>query len=122
MAQQFQSGRCNGHHVDLLTRPVNLELILTHQCCPMDLIPDVIAHMSLGQRSDYEGTDGLRRSVWYDPKAARVRFAHAYPTLLTQQTLDPIFCPHCSAVLTPWQPGQDQQACPICRCEVSSGE
>jgi hypothetical protein len=104
-------------------RPVKLRPLLESLGCPESRVPELIARMNLGQRTELLGREGVPIVLWHDPQARRVRVLKKYPDPLAgvKNTGPPIFCPKCNAVLSPWTTGQREQECPQCGEVVASG-
>jgi hypothetical protein len=127
------------------TRTVNLDPVLASLGVPLELIPDVIARLSLGQEVKLRDGKGIPSLLWFDPKASQVRIralesvppatrsstgSRENATIGSRSTLQsvrpatwsstpPIFCPKCKAVLQLWNGIDRQQTCPLCGLRVS---
>jgi hypothetical protein len=101
---------------------VDLEAALSSFGFPPEVMPQVIAGINLNQGIDFRDRQGIRCRLWFDPKAGRidVRPVELVPPAAAPRTPS-VVCPHCTAVLRPWQEGQRQQTCPNCGCSISLG-
>ena len=109
-----------GCHVDTFLKSINLEPLLTSLGCQPETIPDVIARLNLAQEIEIHDKQGEPSLLWYDPKTRQLhlRSVNTKPAV-RRPRLAPIFCPKCTAVLSPWRQGEQEQICPNCRHHVT---
>jgi hypothetical protein len=107
---------------DLVTRrmAVDLEPSLSSFGFPPEVLPQVIAGLNRNQGIDFRDRQGVHCRLWYDPKGRRfcVGAAVLVPPAVPLQS-PPVLCPHCTAVLKPWQEGERGQTCAHCGHTVS---
>jgi hypothetical protein len=99
-------GGCN---VVAKSKPCRLNPFLSSLGFSSEVIPDVVAHINLGQQIEFRDKNGLPSALWYDPKKDQMLVRSTRPRL----------CPRCNGVLKPWQQNQRQQNCPHCRTVIS---
>ena len=99
---------------------VDLESALSSFGFPAEVLPQLIAGINLHQQIDFRDRQGVRCRLRFDPKAERieVRPVDLVPPTVPSQT-PPVLCPHCTAVLRPWQEGERQQTCLHCGHTIS---
>jgi hypothetical protein len=95
---------------------VQLGTVLRSLGVPPELDWEVISRTNLHQDVEFEAVDGRRCRLWHDP---RTRLFHVEVFDGKSDDASSLFCPHCSATLSPWTPGQQLAACPSCGHGVS---
>jgi hypothetical protein len=110
-----------GCDVSTFLNPINLEPLLTSLGCSLEMIPDVIARLNLAQEIEIHDAQGEPSIIWHDPKLRKIRIRplNAKKPVTARLQLASIFCPKCTAVLSPWRQGQEKQICPNCRHQVA---
>ena len=94
---------------------VDLESTLFSLGFVLDVIPDVLGRINLGQEVEFRDQQGIVSLLWHDPKTKRllIRPLDSLPTSAAP-AMGPVFCSNCTAVLSPWREGERQQTCPNC--------
>jgi len=96
-------------------RTVDLNRALVSVGLPPEAVPEVVARINLGQQVEFRDRQGAHSRLRYDPRARQFFVDPLGPVPPpSAPSLPPFLCPHCTAVLMPWQEGQRQQTCPIC--------
>jgi hypothetical protein len=109
---ELEDGGCC---VQTRRQDTNIEAVLCSAGVPAELVPQVLVRLNLGQEVEFEDVNGLLCLLRYDPRAGQVGVRPRDPVRAGMgSTGPPVFCPQCSAVLSPWQDGQSQQRCPLC--------
>jgi hypothetical protein len=84
-----------------------------------DQVPEILHRLNIGQSAEVTNLRGKVLRFSMDPKERSIRLddpSRCPPS--EKQEPPPLFCPHCSAVLNLWQPGQAEQRCPLCKRPV----
>lgn len=84
---------------------------------PADDVPDIIAQINLAQVIEFKDGRGVPSRLWHDPRAMKFFVEPLAP--MPRRSTPPVFCTKCSAVLKVWQPGEQQQTCPLCGHTIS---
>jgi hypothetical protein len=99
----------------------DIEAVLCSIGFPSEDIPEVLAKINLNKPLEFHDKRGVRCRLWHNPQTREIYCAPLDP--VPQQSVPPaaapIFCPQCQAILQPWQEGQRQQHCPLCRRTIS---
>jgi hypothetical protein len=118
---QFREESGGGSKVTVSTRSFDLASILDSMGFSSEVVPEMIARINLSQQIEVQHKDGAPSLLWYDPKAQRLRVEALHPIAAADNGLAAsIFCPNCTAVLMPWDEGQEQ-TCPNCGRLVTHG-
>lgn len=85
-----------------------------------DMLPEVIAHLNLGEDIELRGPqDGTKRVLMHNPKEGRL-FVRGGPAVSHHWGVAaPDCCPQCNAVLSVWEPSMQRQSCPVCGFDVA---
>lgn len=99
------------------TRWIDVEInaTLTSLGFSEDAIPEVIARLNCGQEIEFRDGQGVAWLLWHDPRQRKIvkdRLTARQPAPASGGL--PIFCPRCTAVLTPWKATDANQTCPLC--------
>ena len=116
-----REGGCDVH---VVRRGTDLGRLLLSAGVAAKEIEETITKLNLGQEIEFRDPRGIRGRLWSDPKAKRICTRPidprpGVPGAPPAPPSPPIFCPKCKAVLKIWQPGQQEQACPMCGGVVS---
>ncbi len=82
-------------------------------------VPEILHRLNVGQSAEVTNRKGrlLRFSV--NPKERTTSIEDTGPSpVFEKPAAFPLLCPHCSGVLGPWQSGQAEQRCPVCKRTV----
>lgn len=94
----------------------NLEAILNDLGFKPQAIPEAIARLNLHQQVEFQDKNGIPTLLIVDPRTGELGTRPLQPR---PHAAPPVFCPTCSAVLSPWRQGDQQQTCPQCGFGVS---
>jgi hypothetical protein len=85
----------------------------------LEQAPEILHRLNLCQSAEVNNRRGqvLRFSI--DPRTRTLSLEDpSRPPPLEKKGPPPLFCPHCSAVLSLWRPGQAEQQCQLCKRPV----
>lgn len=111
-----------GRHVQVQRKRPGLEPVLGTLGFKPDAMPEVLAQLNLDQEVDFRYCNGIPSRMRYDPQIGKIRIVRPHIMRLTPQTLPPLCCPQCGAVLSLWREGERQQLCPHCGHTTALGE
>ncbi len=85
----------------------------------LDQASEILHRLNLSQSAEVSNRRGQVLRFSHDPKTRTLRLDDpSRPPPVEKRGPPPLFCPHCSAVLNPWGPGQAEQPCPLCKRPV----
>jgi hypothetical protein len=85
----------------------------------VDQTPEILHCLNIAQSAEVTNRRGKVLRFSMDPKERMIRLGDPSDCPPSEkQDPAPPFCPSCSAVLSPWQSGQSEQRCPLCKRSV----
>jgi hypothetical protein len=84
-----------------------------------DQVHEILHRLNIGQSAEVANRSGKVLRFSMDPKERSILLDDPNRCPLSKkQEPPPLFCPHCSAVLSPWQSDLAEQQCPLCKRPV----